>query len=275
MDVSRQTDDEEVMELIHGVLQEYGGRPALSIRERQELAQEVFHALRRLDVLQELIDDPEVTEIMVNGARKIFYEKRGRLYQWNKSFSSEEKLQDVIQQIVGNSNRMVNELHPIVDTRLENGSRVNIVLKPVAIDGTALSIRRFPEHPVTMEQLIEWHSLSVQIAFLLRKLVRAGYNIFVSGGTGSGKTTFLNALSEYIPEDQRIVTIEDSAELQIQGIPNLVRLETREAKLEGAEPVTIRDLIRSALRMRPEGIKIKKGRLEHNKKRFPIPNTFF
>lgn len=254
MDVSRQTDDEEVMELIHGVLQEYGGRPALSIRERQELAQEVFHALRRLDVLQELIDDPEVTEIMVNGARKIFYEKRGRLYQWNKSFSSEEKLQDVIQQIVGNSNRMVNELHPIVDTRLENGSRVNIVLKPVAIDGTALSIRRFPEHPVTMEQLIEWHSLSVQMAFLLRKLVRAGYNIFVSGGTGSGKTTFLNALSEYIPGDERIVTIEDSAELQIQGISNLVRLETREAKLEGAEPVTIRDLIRSALRMRPDRI---------------------
>lgn len=255
MDVSRQTEDDEVMALIHRVLQEYGGQQhTLSIRERQELAQTVFHALRRLDVLQELIDDPEITEIMVNGAHRIFYEKKGCLYRWDKSFPSEEKLQDVIQQIVGNSNRMVNELHPIVDTRLENGSRVNIVLKPVAIDGTALSIRRFPEHPVTMEQLVEWHSLSGGMAALLRQLVQAGYNIFVSGGTGSGKTTFLNALSEYIPQQERIVTIEDSAELQIQGIPNLVRLETRETKLEGAEPITVRDLIRCALRMRPNRI---------------------
>lgn len=254
MDVSRQIEDEEILELIHAVLQEYGGQSALSICERQYLARAVFHALRRLDVLQELIDDTEVTEIMVNGTNRIFYEKYGKLHQWHKSFTSEEKLQDVIQQIVGSSNRMVNELHPIVDARLENGARVNIVLKPIAIDGTALSIRRFPEHPVTMERLIEWDSLSDEMAGVLRQLVQAGYNIFVSGGTGSGKTTFLNALSAYIPQDERIVTIEDSAELQIQGIPNLVRLETRESPLEGVPPITIRDLIRSALRMRPDRI---------------------
>lgn len=254
MDVSRQIEDEEVLELIHTVLQGYSGQAALSIHERQYLTKAVFHALRRLDVLQELIDDTEVTEIMVNGTERIFYEKKGKLHQWHKSFASEEKLQDVIQQIVGNSNRMVNELHPIVDTRLENGARVNIVLKPIAIDGTALSIRRFPEHPITMEQLIEWDSLSRDMAQELRQLVRAGYNIFISGGTGSGKTTFLNALSAYIPQDERIVTIEDSAELQIQGIPNLVRLETRESMLEGVPPITIRDLIRSALRMRPDRI---------------------
>lgn len=254
MDVSRQIEDEEVLELIHTVLQGYSGQAVLSIHERQYLAKAVFHALRRLDVLQELIDDTEVTEIMVNGTNRIFYEKQGKLHEWHKSFASEEKLQDVIQQIVGNSNRMVNELHPIVDTRLENGARVNIVLKPIAIDGTALSIRRFPEHPITMEQLIEWDSLSQDMAGKLQQLVQAGYNIFISGGTGSGKTTFLNALSAYIPQDERIVTIEDSAELQIQGIPNLVRLETRESMLEGVPSITIRDLIRSALRMRPDRI---------------------
>lgn len=254
LDTSRTMEDGEVMEVIEEVLESYSRREGLSLLQRQELAKEVFHTLRRLDILEELIQDSEVTEIMVNGTSHIFYEKKGRLYEWAKHFTSEEKLADVIQQIVGTSNRMVNELHPIVDTRLKDGSRVNIVLKPIAIDGTAMSIRRFPEHPVTMQQLLDWHSLSEEMAELLKKLVYAGYNIFVSGGTGSGKTTFLNALSEFIPKEERIVTIEDSAELQIRGIPNLVRLESRDVKLEGSEEITIRDLIKSALRMRPNRI---------------------
>lgn len=254
MDTSRTMEDAEVMELIEEVLEIYSRQKELSLLQRQELLREVFHTLRRLDILEELIQDREVTEIMVNGTSHIFYEKKGRLYEWERHFTSEEKLSDVIQQIVGTGNRMVNELHPIVDTRLKDGSRVNIVLKPIAIDGTAMSIRRFPEHPVTMRRLLEWHSLSEEMAELLKKLVQAGYNIFVSGGTGSGKTTFLNALSEFIPKEERIVTIEDSAELQIRGIPNLVRLESRDVKLEGSEEIAIRDLIKSALRMRPNRI---------------------
>lgn len=254
MDVSHTMSDEEIWEMIQDILEECSRQSPLTISQRRQLAKEAFYGLRRLDILQDLVDDPQVTEIMVNGTSHIFYEKEGRLQEWGQHFTSEETLADVIQRIVGNNNRMVNELHPIVDTRLENGARVNIVLKPIAIDGTAVSIRRFPEHPVTMQQLVEWQSVSQEIVDFLKDLVRAGYNIFVSGGTGSGKTTFLNALSEFIPEDERIVTIEDSAELQIQGIPNLVRLETREVQVEGAQPVSIRDLIRSALRMRPSRI---------------------
>lgn len=254
IDVSRVLSDEEIRELIEDVLEECSREYLLTVPARQLLAKEVFYGLRRLDILQELVDDPQVTEIMVNGTSHIFYEKEGRIREWDHHFTSEEALSDVIQRIVGSSNRMVNEMHPIVDTRLENGARVNIVLKPIAIDGTAVSIRRFPEHPITMKQLVEWQSVSEEIVCFLKNLVQAGYNIFVSGGTGSGKTTFLNALSEYIPEDERIVTIEDSAELQILGIPNLVRLETREIQVEGAQPISIRDLIRSALRMRPSRI---------------------
>lgn len=254
IDVSRVLSDEEIWELIEDVLEECSREYLLTVPARQLLAKEVFYGLRRLDILQELVDDPQVTEIMVNGTSHIFYEKEGRIREWDHHFTSEEALSDVIQRIVGSSNRMVNEMHPIVDTRLENGARVNIVLKPIAIDGTAVSIRRFPEHPITMKQLVEWQSVSEEIVCFLKNLVQAGYNIFVSGGTGSGKTTFLNALSEYIPEDERIVTIEDSAELQILGIPNLVRLETREIQVEGAQPISIRDLIRSALRMRPSRI---------------------
>lgn len=254
MDTSRTMEDAEVMEVIEEVLEECSRQEEWSLSQRQDLARELFHTLRRLDILEELIQDSEVTEIMVNGTSHIFYEKKGRLYEWERHFTSEEKLADVIQQIVGTGNRMVNELHPIVDTRLMDGSRVNIVLKPIAIDGTAMSIRRFPERPVTMRQLLSWHSLSEEMAELLKKLVIAGYNIFVSGGTGSGKTTFLNALSEFIPKEERIVTIEDSAELQICGIPNLVRLESRDVKIEGSEEITIRDLIKSALRMRPNRI---------------------
>ena len=254
IDVSRVLSDEEIRELIEDVLEECSREYMLTVPARQLLAKEVFYGLRGLDILQDLVDDPQVTEIMVNGTSHIFYEKEGRIREWDHHFTSEEALSDVIQRIVGSSNRMVNELHPIVDTRLENGARVNIVLKPIAIDGTAVSIRRFPEHPITMKQLVEWQSVSEEIVCFLKNLVQAGYNIFVSGGTGSGKTTFLNALSEFIPEDERIVTIEDSAELQILGIPNLVRLETRAVQVEGAQPISIRDLIRSALRMRPSRI---------------------
>ena len=252
MDISRTMEDEEILELVQKTLEEDSHRMPMSISMRQNLIREIFHSLRRLDILQELIEDADITEIMVNGTKGIFYEKAGRLYQWDKHFTSEEKLQDVIQQIAGGSNRMVNELHPIVDTRLPDGSRVNIVLKPIAIDGTALSIRRFPKEPVRMQTLIEWGSISREVADFLKHLVCAGYNIFVSGGTGSGKTTFLNALSEFIPKEERVVTIEDSAELQLLGLPNLVRLESRDIKLPGAEEITIRDLIKSALRMRPE-----------------------
>lgn len=254
MDISRTMEDEEILELVQKTLEEDSHRMPMSISMRQNLIREIFHSLRRLDILQELIEDADITEIMVNGTQGIFYEKAGRLYQWDKHFTSEEKLQDVIQQIAGGSNRMVNELHPIVDTRLPDGSRVNIVLKPIAIDGTALSIRRFPKEPVRMQTLIEWGSISMEVADFLKHLVCAGYNIFVSGGTGSGKTTFLNALSEFIPKEERVVTIEDSAELQLLGLPNLVRLESRDIKLPGAEEITIRDLIKSALRMRPNRI---------------------
>ena len=246
--------DEETAGVINHLAAGEGRLAYVPLREKADVARTVFNSIRRLDILQELIEDADITEIMVNGTKGIFYEKAGRLYQWDKHFTSEEKLQDVIQQIAGGSNRMVNELHPIVDTRLPDGSRVNIVLKPIAIDGTALSIRRFPKEPVRMQTLIEWGSISMEVADFLKHLVCAGYNIFVSGGTGSGKTTFLNALSEFIPKEERVVTIEDSAELQLLGLPNLVRLESRDIKLPGAEEITIRDLIKSALRMRPNRI---------------------
>lgn len=199
-------------------------------------------------------DDPEISEIMVNGPKHIFYEKAGRVHAWNQAFASEEKMQDVIQQIVGRHNRVVNLSNPIVDTRLADGSRVNIVLAPVSLDGSTITIRKFPEKPLDMQTLIQKGALPEDAAEFLKMLVRAKYNLLISGGTSSGKTTFLNALSQYIPEDERVITIEDSAELQIQGIKNLVRLETRNANMEGVQPVTIRDLIRTALRMRPDRI---------------------
>ncbi len=226
----------------------------LSLQEREQLEQQLFNSMRKLDVLQELLEDETITEIMVNGSDHIFYEKQGRLYESEKHFSSEEKLGDVIQQIAGFCNRMVNEASPIVDARLSDGSRVNIVLEPVALDGAAISIRKFPKTPLGMEELIGLGALTREVADYLEVLVKSGYNIFVSGGTGSGKTTFLNALSQYIPRDERIITIEDSAELQLLDKPNLVRLETRNANTEGVTPITIRDLIRTALRMRPERI---------------------
>jgi len=254
MDISRTMEDEEILELVQKTLEEDSHRMPMSISMRQNLIREIFHSLRRLDILQELIEDADITEIMVNGTKGIFYEKAGRLYQWDKHFTSEEKLQDVIQQIAGGSNRMVNEASPIVDTRLADGSRVNIVLSPISIDGAAVSIRKFPQTPILMEDLIRIESITEEAAAFLKVLVMAGYNIFISGGTGSGKTTFLNALSQYIPREERIITIEDSAELRLVDKPNLVRLETRNQMFEGVKPITIRDLIRTALRMRPERI---------------------
>ena len=254
MDLSRELSDEEILEeiddLILGRMREY----CLSLKEKVQLRQELFHSVRKLDVLQELIEDETVTEIMVNGPDAIFVERAGKLTKWDKTFTSGEKLEDVIQQIVGKCNRVVNESMPIVDARLDNGARVNAVIRPVALNGPILTIRRFPDTPITMEKLIALGSLPSECAEFLAALVRARYSMVIGGGTGSGKTTFLGALSNYIPPDERLITIEDNAELKIQGIANLVRLEAKMANMEGAASITIRDLIKTALRMRPDRI---------------------
>lgn len=251
VDLSKEPDDREISNLVAETCSHFAKGKLLNLAEQEELRQYLFHSLRKLDVLQELLDDPEITEIMVNGADHIFYEKKGRLFASDRKFTSKEKLNDVIQQIAAGNNRMVNEASPIVDTRLPDGSRVNVVLSPISIDGSAVSIRKFPSKPLEMEDLIRMGTVSEKAAELLKILVCAGFNLFISGGTGSGKTTVLNALSQYIPKEERIITIEDSAELQLIGKPNLVRLETRNANTEGVLPITIRDLIRTALRMRP------------------------
>ena len=254
LDFSQETEEEQLQEAIAREIAVCERARLLSIAQRVVLEQRVFNALRKLDVLQELIEDDEVTEILVNGPSHIFYEKHGKMQEYPYHFSSEEKLQNVIQQIVGKHNRAVNFTSPIVDSRLEDGSRVNVVLSPVSLGGSALSIRKFPKRPLDMEELIRRESLTADAAEFLAVLVANKYNIFVSGGTGSGKTTFLNALSAYIPEEERVITIEDSAELQLQGVPNCVRLEARTANMEGVRPITARDLIHTALRMRPDRI---------------------
>ncbi len=252
--LSREMSDEEIRDLIDQVIIQKGREYGLVYEQKKALSKELFYAIRKLDILEELTSDPGVTEIMINGTDNIFIERNGRLMQWDKTFESPGKLEDVIQQIVAKCNRTVNEASPIADARLENGSRVNIVLAPVALNGPIVTIRRFPEHPIQMKDLLKFGAINEEAVDFLRDLVVAGYNIFISGGTGSGKTTFLNALSDYIPKDERIITIEDSAELQILGVPNLVRLETRNANVEGCEPISIRDLIKSSLRMRPDRI---------------------
>ena len=254
IDLQNEIEDEEVRRVIGEQCHCYAREHMLTLTERMKLEQYLFHALRKLDILQELLEDEDITEIMVNGVSNIFYEKYGKIYKSEKQFSSKEKLDDIIQQIAGSNNRMVNLSNPIVDTRLEDGSRVNIVLSPVAIDGAAISIRKFPKKPYEMVDLINIQAISKEAAEFLQKLVEAKYNIFVSGGTGSGKTTFLNALSQFISREERIITIEDSAELQLIDKPNLVRLETRNASVEGMTEISIRDLIRAALRMRPSMI---------------------
>ncbi len=246
--------DEDVLDYIDQVIESYGERQFLSIENRHQLRNQVFNSIRRLDVLQELLDNPSITEIMVNGANHIFYEERGCLYLWDKKFESEDRLGDVIQQIVAKANRVVNEANPIVDARLADGSRVNVVLAPVSMDGSTLTIRKFGEHSITIEQLIKYGSITPEVTAFLKRLVQAKYNIFISGGTGSGKTTFLNALSSFIPEEERIITIEDSAELKLRNQPNLVRMEVRNDNIEGKHGVSIRELIKTSLRMRPDRI---------------------
>ena len=254
LDLSKEIADEELTELIYRLIKEKGQSIYLPFQEKVVLGRELFNAFRKLDVLQELLEDEDITEIMINGTQNIFIEKEGKLQELQRRFTSRNKLEDVIQQIVANANRIVNEASPIVDARLEDGSRVNIVLYPVALNGPIVTIRKFPKETMTMDELIRRGSISHEIAKLLEQLIISKYNIFVSGGTGSGKTTFLNALSNYIPKDERIITIEDSAELQIKGAPNLVRLESRNANVEGTGEITIRDLLKTALRMRPSRI---------------------
>lgn len=254
IDYSKEISDEEMQDFIDELLISEGRKQPLTLAEKEILRKELFHAVRKLDVLQELIDDTDITEIMINGPDNIFIEKKGRLTHSELKFESKEKLGDVIQQIVAACNRVVNEASPIVDARLENGARVNVVLNPIALNGPIVTIRRFPDKPIAMEDLVSYGSIPGEICLWLESLVKAKYNIFISGGTGSGKTTFLNALSNYIPQEERIITIEDSAELQILNIPNIVRLETRNANVEGCREITIRDLIKSSLRMRPDRI---------------------
>lgn len=255
LDLSEELSDRELLERIDTILVREGKRRGISLRERTGYRKKLFDSFRRLDVLQELVEDDSITEIMVNGMEAVFLERDGMVHQWNRHFSSREKLEDVIQQMVARVNRIVNTSSPIVDARLEDGSRVNVVLPPVAPDGPILTIRKFSREAITMEMLIEWGSITDEAAGFLEALVKAGYNLFISGGTGSGKTTFLNALSRAIPNQERVITIEDSLELQL-AIPNLVRLEARNANIEGEREVTIRDLIRTALRMRPDRILI-------------------
>ncbi len=247
--------DEEIKQLIDGEIFKREECRGIAVWDKIQLHRDIFNSLRGLDVLQDLVEDSSITEIMINGVEDIFIEQAGKIHRLDKQFSSKEKLEDVVQQIVSKANRIVNEASPIVDTRLEDGSRVNIVLPPVALNnGPIVTIRKFPEKAIDMGQLIAMNSITEEAARFMEQLVKAGMNIFISGGTGSGKTTFLNILSNAIPKDERIITIEDSAELQIRKIPNLVKLETRNANVEGKNAITIRELIKCALRMRPDRI---------------------
>ncbi len=254
LDCGRDMTDAQVRALIDEKLcgREYARR--LGVASRRDMSRELFASIRGLDLLQDLLEDPEITEIMINGPDRIFVEKGGRLWPWEGRFESMTRLQDVIQQIAAGCNRAVNEASPILDARLADGSRVNVVLAPVALNGPAVTIRRFPKEGMTLSRLVELGSLNEETRAFLERMVRCKYNIFISGGTGSGKTTFLNALSQAIPEEERIITIEDSAELQLASAKNLISLETRNANAEGCAPVTIRDLIRTSLRMRPDRI---------------------
>ncbi len=258
----RNMSDKEIRELINELLMERGRGRGLGLKEKIAYQKKLFDSVRGLDVLQDLIDDSRVTEIMVNGPDAIFIERSGKISLYEKQFSSKEKLEDVVHQIVGKCNRVINESMPIVDARLENGSRVNVVVEPACIGGPVMTIRRFPDEPITMEKLIAYGSISQEAAKLLKLLVKSGYSIMIGGGTSAGKTTFLNALSNYIPKEERIITIEDTAELQIQGIENLVRMEARSANMEGSTGITIRDLIKTALRMRPDRIIVGEVRKE-------------
>lgn len=253
----QQISDEELYEIIDRHIFKKGEEEYLPLKERIELRTGLFNSFRKLDILQQLLDDTEVTEVMINGPEHIFLERKGVMESWNQEFDSEEQLEDMVQQIVSRVNRTVNVASPIADARLPDGSRVHVVLPPISLDGPVVTIRKFPRR-ITMQMLIESGTVSTEAAKFLEKLVHAGYNIFISGGTNSGKTTFLNALSAYIPQEERVITIEDSAELQIQQVKNLIRLETRSANPQGEGAISIGDLIRASLRMNPTGYIIKK-----------------
>lgn len=254
LDIGRDVADSELYEVIDACIYDESRNNVISIRQKEELKKRLYNSIKKLDILQELLEDDSITEIMVNGSDSIFMERNGSIERWNKKFESENKLSDVAQRIAAMSNHMVNEASPIADTRLEDGSRVSIVLPPVAINGPIITIRKFFNKPITIDRLIELESITPEAAQFLEKLVKSKYNIFISGGTGSGKTTFLNVLSDYVPDDERVITIEDSAELQLHNINNIVRLEARVANLEGTNAVSIRDLIKASLRMRPDRI---------------------
>ncbi len=254
LDIGRDIADSELYQVIDTCIYEESRNIVISIRQKEELKKRLYNSIKKLDILQELLEDDSVTEIMVNGSDNIFIERSGHIEKWDKKFESSERLSDVAQRIAAMSNRMVNEASPVADTRLPDGSRVSIVLPPIAINGPVITIRKFYDTPLTIERLIELESITAEAAEFLSRLVKSRYNIFISGGTGSGKTTFLNVLSDYIPQDERVVTIEDSAELQLHNVSNLVRLEARMANLEGCNAVGIRDLIKASLRMRPDRI---------------------
>lgn len=249
-----QMEDDLLEEAIEHLIAEEIQDEYITIEERVDITERIFNSIRGLGLLDSIIKDDQITEVMINGPEDIFIEKAGKLYKLEQKFDDERQLEDIIQKIVGQAGREVNQANPIVDTRLPDGSRVNVVLPPISLNGATVTIRKFSKTPMTIEQLLKYGSITPEVAHVLELLVKAKYNIFISGGTGSGKTTFLNALSSYIPHDERVITIEDSAELQIEGIDNLVRMETRNANTSGSGAVTIRDLIKSSLRMRPERI---------------------
>ncbi len=254
IDMSKEVTDEDVGRIIDQCLIEETQNVYIPLKEKLDIKQELFNDFRRLDVLTEFLEEEDISEIMVNGFQNIYVERKGSLYKTDKQFESEEKLSSVVQQIVADCNRRINDASPIVDARLRDGSRVNIVVPPVSLDGPVITIRRFPKSVIDMKRLVELGSIPSYMLGFFDALVKSRYNIFISGGTGSGKTTFLNALSDFIPKDERIITIEDSAELQIQGISNLVRMEARNANVEGKNSISIRELIKTSLRMRPDRI---------------------
>ena len=254
LDMSREAENSEIHEIIDEIIAEETEYRYMSVSEKIGLHKYIFNSIKGLGILDELLEDEDITEIMINSHNSIFIEKKGHIYETEGQFDSPERLNDIIQQIVSRNNKRINESSPIADTRLPDGSRVNIVLPPVAIDGAVVTVRKFPRERVDMKRLIELKSITKEVADFLEKLVVSGYNIFICGGTGSGKTTFLNVLSDYIPGEERVITIEDSAELQLKNIKNIVRMEARQANTEGENEITIRDLIRTSLRMRPDRI---------------------
>lgn len=253
-DYSVEITEEDLYRRIDQVIMQAARESFLTLEKKEKLRKELYASIRGLDILEELLEQESITEIMINGAEDIFLEEGGKIRRWSRKFESRQKLEDIIQQIVAKANRIVNEANPIVDARLTDGSRVNIILPPVALNGPIVTIRKFAREPFTMERLVELSAITEEAAAFLKSLVEAKYNIFICGGTGSGKTTFLNALTAFIPKDERIITIEDAAELKVNGIENLVRLEVRNKNNEGTGEISIRDLIRTALRMRPDRI---------------------